>query len=369
MMSNNKLLFVITGMGLGGAERQLCILADKFYQRGYEVKIISLSGDTVVRPDEKNIQVVSLNLKKNPLSFLKVIFNCQKIIKDYQPAVVHSHMFHANIIMRLVGLVFKKPYKLICTAHSKNEGGALRMFVYRLTDCFADVCTNVSKEALEAFIEKKAFSKAHAEVVYNGIDIEKFNYNDERRCAIRQRLNIQDHEKALLAVGRLTAAKDYPNLLTAFNALPDYYKLIIIGEGELRSDIESRIQQLNLSSRVMLLGSINEVNDYYSASDIFVLSSEWEGFGLVVAEAMSCKCIAVCTDAGGVKEVIGNANFVVPVSNSKALADKILEMSELSPARKDIIANQNRNHIVKHFSINSVIDHWLSIYKTEQVDK
>lgn len=368
-MFNNKLLFVITGLGLGGAERQLCILADKFYQRGYDVMIVSLNGETVVRPEEKNIKIVNLNLKKDPFSFLKVLFQCRTIIKRYQPSIVHSHMFHANILMRMVGLLFKKNYNLICTAHSKNEGGALRMFIYRLTDHLADVSTNVSEEALNEFIRKKAFSKYKSQVIYNGIDVDKFNFNSETRNSLRKQLQISDNDQVILAVGRLTAAKDYPNLINAFNLLPDFFKLIIIGEGELRYDIEKHIEHLNLKSRVTLLGSIRTVHDYYSACDLFVLSSEWEGFGLVVAEAMACKCIAVCTDAGGVKEVLGNPQYVVPVSNHKALSEKILEISKLSEEQKKLIGCQNRIHIIKNFAITSVVDRWLSIYKTQQVDK
>ncbi|AXF64073.1 MULTISPECIES: glycosyltransferase [unclassified Leclercia] len=368
-MFNKRLLFVITGLGLGGAERQLCILADKFYQRGYEVMILTLSGEIVVRPEEKNIKVINLNLNKTPLSFFKTLFKCRNIIKDYQPSIVHSHMFHANILMRMVGLLFKKNYKLICTAHSKNEGGALRMLIYRLTDKLSDISTNVSKEALEAFIQKKAFSKLNSDVVYNGIDIDKFNFNSENRVTFRHQLNIKENEKVILAVGRLTEAKDYPNLITAFHQLPDYFKMVIIGEGDQRNNIEKLITSLNLSSRVTLLGSINSVSDYYSACDLFVLSSRWEGFGLVVAEAMACKSIAVCTDAGGVKEVVGDAKYVVPISDSQALATKILEMSALSEAQKNIIGNQNRDHIIKNFSITSVVDRWLSIYKSIQVVK
>lgn len=368
-MFNKKLLFVITGMGLGGAERQLCILADNFYQRGYEVMIVSLSGEIVVRPEEKNITIRNLNLKKTPLSFLKVLFQCWSIIKEFQPSVVHSHMFHANFVMRMVGLLFKKNYKLICTAHSKNEGGALRMFVYRLTDKLSDISTNVSKEALEAFIQKKAFSEHHSQVVYNGIDVDKFDFNIESRNVFRQQLNIKENEKVILAVGRLTEAKDYPNLITAFKELPCHYRLVIIGEGEQRRNIEKVIDDFNLVSRVTLLGGINSVSDYYSACDLFVLSSRWEGFGLVVAEAMACKCITVCTDAGGVKEVVGDANFVVPISNPQALANKILEVSELSEEKKSLIGNQNRAHVIKNFSITSVVDRWLSLYKSKQVVK
>lgn len=368
-MFNKKLLFVITGLGLGGAEKQLCILADKFYQRGYEVMILSLSGETVVRPEEKNIIIRNLNLKKSPLSFIKVLFQCQNIIKDYRPSVVHSHMFHANILMRLLGLFFKKTYKLVCTAHSKNEGGALRMLIYRFTDKLCDISTNVSKEALDEFIHKKAFSKDTSKVVYNGIDVERFNYNSDSRLKLRQQLNVKQNEKVILAVGRLTEAKDYPNLIKSFQKLPEHFRLVIIGEGEQRANIEKHINDFKLSSRITLLGSITSVNSYYSASDLFVLSSQWEGFGLVVAEAMACKCLAVCTDAGGVKEVIGNDNFVVPVSDSEALANKILEMSKLSEAEKNAIGCQNRNHIVNTFSITSIVDRWLSIYTTQQVDK
>ncbi|MNC63531.1 D-inositol-3-phosphate glycosyltransferase [compost metagenome] len=100
-----------------------------------------------------------------------------------------------------------------------------------------------------------------------------------------------------------------------------------------------------------------------------MLSSAWEGFGLVVAEAMACQRIAVCTDAGGIKEVIGDVNFVVPVADYKALADKILQVDSLSAERKSVIEAQNRRHVINNFSITSVVDRWLEIYTAPQVDK
>lgn len=364
-----KILFVITGLGLGGAEKQICLLADRFADLAHQVSIISLTGEAIIKPENNNIKIYSLGMKKTPYGFLSSVLKIKNVISKINPDVVHGHMFHANIMVRLAGLLLRRKYKLLCTAHSNNEGGKLRMLAYRLTNPLCDFNTNVSKQALDEFISQKSFSKSNSYVVYNGVDTDKFQFNNNSRSLLREKLGIGDNESLILTVGRLTPAKDYPNLLAAFCLLPNKYKLVIIGEGEVRASLENIIKEHSLASRVQLLGSINSVQDYYSACDLFVLSSAWEGFGLVVAEAMACQRIAVCTDAGGIKEVIGNIDFVVPISDPHALAHKILTIDELNAEQKNNIGFNNRDHIVKNFSINSVIDRWLSIYKREQVDK
>lgn len=364
-----KILFVITGLGLGGAEKQICLLADRFSDAQHQVTIISLTGEAIITPDSENIKIHCLNMKKTPFGFVSTLYKLRQLVERIKPDVVHSHMFHANIMMRLVRLFTRWTYKLICTAHSKNEGGELRMRVYQLTDSLCDINTNVSQEALDEFIAKKSFSKSKSFVVYNGIDTDKFRFDQDARTTLRESLGITHTEKLMLTVGRLTPAKDYPNLLAAFRLLPEDYKLIIIGEGEVRETIESTIDKYKLASRVQLLGGINSVSRYYSACDLFVLSSAWEGFGLVVAEAMACQRVCVCTDAGGVREVIGDNNFVVPVSNSKMLAEKIMWVDSLTSEQKSVIEAQNRNHVINNFSITSVVERWLKIYTAPQVDK
>lgn len=364
-----KIVFVITGLGLGGAEKQICLLADRLADAGNEIHIISLTGENIVKPENNHIEINRLDMKKTPLGFLSGLLKLRNTIKKLKPDVVHCHMFHANIMMRLAGLLTHRPYRLICTAHSKNEGGKLRMYLYRFTDSLCDINTNVSKEALDEYIDKKAFSNTKSLVIYNGIDTDKFSYKNEARVSLRKALAVNDSDQLILTVGRLTPAKDYPNLLNAFIQLPESFKLVIIGEGEVRQQLENIIHINALSDRVKLLGGISSVSDYYSACDLFVLSSAWEGFGLVVAEAMACERIAVCTDAGGVKEVVGNANFIVPVSDPKALANKIISVSKLSEEQKAGIEKENRKHIINNFSIASVIDRWLNVYKTMQVNK
>lgn len=156
-----KILLVITGLGMGGAERQVCDLADKLASRGYQVKIAYILQPVIVQPKSENIELIWLGGKKSPLSMLKAFINLIKLISKYQPDVVHSHMYHANILSRLAKVFTKLP-RLVCTAHNTNEGGKLRMLSYRLTDFLADEFTNVSQETVDAFEQKSCTSRTYA---------------------------------------------------------------------------------------------------------------------------------------------------------------------------------------------------------------
>lgn len=243
-----KILYVITGLGQGGAERVVCDLADQMHQRGHSVKIAYLTGDILTRPINSEIELIKVNLN-NLITLPTAYFNLQKIIKENNPDIIHSHMVHANILTRLIRL--STPIKkLICTAHNSDEGGRLRMLAYRFTHNLADLTTNVSNEAVQAFIEKKAVPDSDIITTYNGIDLSRFFYQSEAKNKILNELNINTNSYLILAVGRFSEQKDYPNLLHAFKTLKNKsigdIKLIIAGDGELRSEIEKIIDELDL---------------------------------------------------------------------------------------------------------------------------
>ncbi|EMC9360102.1 glycosyltransferase [Proteus mirabilis] len=364
-----NICLITTSLGMGGAEHQLCNLADGFIENNKKVIIISLSSsDILVRPKSKHVKIHQINMKKNPFSFIKSLFIVRKILIEFNPDIIHSHMFHANIFSRILKIIFKHP-KLITTAHSSNEGGFIRMFIYRTTDFLSSISTNVSKEAVNSFIEKKASTKNRLIPIYNGIDIDKFTYNQEARNEIRNQLNINDNVHLFLAVGRLTKAKDYPNLLKAFSKF-EYdpnIALAIIGIGEEEIYLKNLISELKIKNRVFWLGLKNNIADWMSASDTFVLSSAWEGFGLVVAEAMSCKRIVIATDSGGVSEVMDNIGFLVPTKDSKLLFDAMNHVLSLNNEEKKLIGEQARRKILQDFSLPKIIDTWLKLY--EQLEK
>src|SRR5690606_14611404 len=96
-------------------------------------KIAYLTGSALLVPNSSRIDIVSLGLTNNPVSLLGALRNLAVLVKSFSPDVVHSHMFHANLLARLCRCFISMP-RLVCTAHSTNEGGPVRMLAYRLTD-------------------------------------------------------------------------------------------------------------------------------------------------------------------------------------------------------------------------------------------
>ncbi|MFJ7884999.1 glycosyltransferase [Pseudomonas sp. NPDC096917] len=359
-----KILYVITGLGVGGAERQVLDLADRFSSQGHEVKICYLTGPALLRPKSNDIELLPLNLKKTMPGFMVGIIKLRKIIKDFVPDVVHAHMVHANLFTRIV-----RPFcaikKLINTAHNTNEGGRARMLAYRLTHSLADVTTNVTLEAVHVFEQKKACPVGTMQAIPNGIDTDIFKPDLLAREEIRTSEHVGEDEKLIVAVGRLVDAKDYGNLLSAFSELcqkRSNVKLWIVGDGPEREKLAGSVKLLGLSQYVRFLGVRSDVNKIYNAADLYTLSSAWEGFGLVVAEAMASEKVVVATDCGGVKEVLGGCGYLVSRKDPTALAQAMSAALDLSPEDSRKLSASARERIVENYSINEIVDVWARIY-------
>lgn len=355
-----KILYVITGLGLGGAEKVVIDLADQMIALGHNVKIAYLTGEVLVKPISLDIEVIALDLN-SAKGFLSASRKYQKLVKSFCPDVIHAHMVHANIFARLNRVLCPVP-KLICTAHNSNEGGKLRMIAYRLTNRLSDVNTNVSQEATEALIAKGAFSENNVITVHNGIDLRKFEKTHDS-------INLGKNVLNIISVGRFNDQKDYPNLINAFAILKKNnngaIKLTIVGDGELKSEIEALIRNLELEEDVTLLGRRSDIPELLSQADIFVLASKFEGFGLVVAEAMACECYVVATDSGGVAEVMGDTGQLVPIEDSQALADALQNAIALSVEDRTQNNEKARARVEQLFSLETSVQKWLALYEAE----
>lgn len=348
---------------MGGAENQVVNLADSFASRGHKVTLAYILEPALVLPRSEQVKVVWLGGTKSTFGMVKAYANLVKLIKQSKPDVLHSHMFHTNIQSRLARLISKVP-RLVCTAHNTNEGGKMRMLAYRMTDWLAHEFTNVSQEAVESFERLKAAPVGRMLVTHNGIDTQRFCFNPVARQQLRSELGIQ-HSKVFIAIGRFHEQKDYPNLLDAFSILcsnqPNSH-LLIVGDGELRPQIEQQIKVLGLPAKVSLLSIRKDVPELLSAADVFILPSAWEGFGLVVAEAMACERVVVATDCGGVAEVLGEEGFLVPPKNGQALMVAMQNAMSLSEEAAKTMGTSARKRILEHYSLDSVVDNWLNIY-------
>lgn len=353
---------VITGLGMGGAEHVVANLADELVKLGHTVKIAYLTGEVIVSPKSSEIELLSIGMNGSK-DFFKAYVKLRDIVKEFKPDVVHSHMFHSNIISRLLRLTTGVP-KIVCSSHNTNEGGRLRMLAYRSTDRLADISTNVSQEAVNTLVEKGAVKSGRMISVVNGIDTNQFYFDRGDRNKKRIELNITN-QKIVLAVGRLNHQKDYPNLLNSIFLLKEQrqdFKVLIAGDGPLREELTLLAKKLEIVSFVEFLGIRRDIPALMSSSDIFVLSSAWEGFGLVVAEAMACERVVVATDCGGVSEVVGSQEFLVEPNNNILLAQSLNKALDLSTDERSIIGAFARKRIIDNYSLSANIEAYLKLY-------
>ena len=358
-----KILLLITGMSMGGAEKVVADLADALDSDGCEVLLVYMKGPLQVHPSRSGVRLVCLDIGSKT-DYIPAYLRFRKVIRQFKPDIVHSHMFHAVMLARLARLTTRMQC-MISTMHTARDGGRLRVVLYRLTDRLTDISTNVSHEAVDEYVASRAVRPGRMITIHNGIDVDKFQPSPAARARIRDSFAIDPDCKLFVAAGRLGWSKDYPNMFHALARLRDKvrFKLLIAGDGDLRQELEKLVETLGLASHVTFLGIRQDIADLMSAADVFALSSVGEGFGLVVAEAMACECVVVATDSGGVKEVLGGCGFLVPRSNSAALADALLAATSLPRQEAVAMGKAARQRVLDTYSFKRAMEKWRELYE------
>jgi glycosyltransferase involved in cell wall biosynthesis len=374
-----RILYLLTTLGVGGAEKQARAIAERMAKRGHTVVLMVLLP-RVAEEWPTTIPAEYLGLRKTPLSVSAGFRRARRLLLNFRPDLVHSHGFHANVFARLLRLLHPR-FPVLSTVHNVYEGGWRRMLAYRLTDGLSRRTVAVSEAAAQRFTRLKAVPKLKCSVVRNGIDTEEFSPNAERRAKMRAKLrserdvfaSLEDDEFVWLAVGRLTEAKDYPNLLNAFADLhtqrPDA-RLWIAGEAALGqiAAFQSMRQELGLGDEVRWLGLRRDIPALLDAADAFVLSSAWEGMPLAVGEAMAMEKSVVATDVGGVRELVGDAGVVVPAKNPGALAEAMIATMQQSREALAARGRAARERVMRQFSMDATADAWEALYKQLSAD-
>ena len=360
-----RILFVLTSLGIGGAERQVIALANHMADRGHEVALM------VLRPQLAEQWPTALNtshlgMRKNPITMLAAMARGRRFLADFQPDLIHSHSFHANIAARLLKLLWPR-LAVLSTVHNVFEGGWGRMLAYRLTDGLACRTTFVGRKVMARFVRLKAVSLQKCVLVTNGIDTGEFSPRSERREAKRAEMDAATGFIWLTA-GRIAPAKDYPNLLRAFQRvleLRSSARLWIAGEpvGAEASAVQALAATLGLDASVRWLGLRRDLPALLDAADGFVLASAWEGMPLAVGEAMAMEKLVVATDVGSVRELMGNTGLLVPPKSPEALASAMLEVMRQTLEIGQISGRAARHRIVHEFSMDSRADEWEVLYQ------
>lgn len=357
-----KILYVITQLGVGGAESVLVSMAEKMLELGHEVNIVSLLNINKQCFNDK-VTLHVLDLKHKPFSSL---MKFRSILCKLQPDVVHSHCLHANITTRLMRIVCPMK-RLITTAHNTYEGQGLIMSIFKYTNFLSDTITNVSTDAVEAFKNNKYVKSSQMKVMFNIIDIHKFEFSLDTRNEYRKKFSINEDDLVIIAVGSMKDSKDYPNLLKAVQLLKEKklqkFKVFIVGNGQLMDEIQDLASKLEIESYITFLGTRSDVNALLSMADIFILSSKHEGLPTVLVEAAMAKNVIISTDCGGINDILPNFENVVNIEDPIALARKVSEVMKL--CKKDYVKQSVATYLYvkEKFNPEKIAKEWVKIYQ------
>ncbi len=361
---NRKLLLVTTGLDFGGAEMQLVQLAKKFKERDWKVNVVSMLPPKAfdVELTKSDIAVESLDMKRK-IPDPRALFKLVRIINEFNPSVMHGHMVHANILSRLANIFTNVPV-VISTAHSIDEGGKFREFLYRITDVFCDLTTQVSEAGVNRYVRVKAVPQGKIKFIPNGIDVKHFK---KKKLSANQKLfAVESDEFKWLAVGRLDTPKDYKNMFQALKIADRQREchLYIVGQGPLEKDLKRYIQHYDLISKVTFLGIRNDIPDLLNQVDGFLMSSEWEGTPMVLLEASACSLPIVATKVGGIPDAVVDekSGFLVAPKNSNDLGNKMIKMMDLPKLNRKKMGEYGRKHILNNYALESVVDKWEKLY-------
>jgi glycosyltransferase involved in cell wall biosynthesis len=361
-----RIFILSTSMGMGGADQQILILAQSMRARGHEVRIVALAplGPMGLEAQREGIPTESMEMGRN-LGVVPRVFRLAAMIRAWRPDVLHSHMVHANLLARLLRLVTPIP-ALVSTIHSINDGGRLRMTAYRLTSRLVDRFTIISRLAAERYIAIGAVPADRLEVVPNAVDTIRFRRLPRARGELRRELGLSD-EFVWVAVGRFEEAKDYPTMIAAFARLAERRptsRLLLVGKGSLREEVERQIQAGGLQERIRFLGVRRDVPEILSAADGYLLSSAWEGMPVVLLEAAAVGLPIVATRVGGVSEVVedGVTGLLAPPRDPEALAEAMARIEALAPDDRTRMGAAGRALVERQYGTGSIMDRWERIY-------
>ena len=361
-----RILFLSTSMGMGGADQQILILARAMRARGHQVRIVALAplGPMGLEAQAEGILVESLELRRS-FRQLPRLLKLVGIMRAWRPDVVHSHMVHANLLAGAIRPLTRVP-ALVSTIHSINDGGRLLRLAGRVASRAVDRFTIISRLAAEHYIAMGAVPAHLLQVIPNAVDTDRFRRVPEARAAIRRELGLGD-EFVWLAVGRFEEAKDYPTMLAAFALLGrtrPMSRLVLVGKGSLRDDVEKLLQANGLEGRVSFLGVRRDVPEVMSAADGYVLSSAWEGMPVVLLEAAALELPIVATRVGGVAEVVkdGTTGQLVPPGDPAALALAMEKIECLAGQARAAMGAAGRAFVESQYGTTQVMAMWERLY-------
>ena len=367
MKTKNILIFIAT-MQKGGAERVISLLLKEYEKnKNLTIHLIQLE-DGVSYEISKNIKhtILSKTNKSNIRKLLELPFvawQLSKYIKINNIDVVVSFLYRPNYI-NIITKLFTTKHKVIINVRSTtsrylDEGLLGKINIWLIKKLFnkSDLIVSNSK-GVDADLKSIVDISTDTKVIHNPLDIEYINSQKDICKDIR--FEFKNGKKYIISVGRLIALKRNQDLIDAFYELQKtdkYLELIFLGDGELKNDLTTYCNKLNIKTIVHFLGNVSNPFYYLNRSDLFVLNSKTEGFPNVLVEAMACGLEVISSDCkSGPKEILDDEKhgYLYPVGNIEILVEKM---------KKVLYTNNKKNNLqrVKDFNIDKIMQEFTKI--------
>ena len=308
-MNKNRIIHLITTIERGGAEKQLLILVNEQVQRGLDVEVFYLKGKPELKSEFEKFGV-KVNQSLVNKTFIKQNIIFRKIIRS-RGVVVHAHLPKSELI---TALTCRKNRFVITRHNSEAFWPGMPKFISNFLSKFVTkksthiICIS---EAVKNYIKNRGEVSRSSQIstVHYGYD-KNYQINSSMRNEFSTIFKPFISSLKIGTIGRLVDQKDYPTLFSACKSALSKgveLELFIIGEGELRKELEVRVKSLGITERVHWLGKTAEINDYLFELDLFILPSKYEGFGLVLLEAMQVGKPILASNNSSIPEVLGSS--------------------------------------------------------------
>jgi glycosyltransferase involved in cell wall biosynthesis len=372
-----KILFIIGSLDIGGAERQLTVLADRIRAFGYSSLVFSFQGDGILAGflEKKGVALYNGGLKKGdvrkaPWKLLRTQWRMMTAIRSIKPDVLHSFLPLATFMGAVAGRMGDVPLvvtsRRALTAHQRRV--PFLKPLDRLADKLSHRVTVNSKAVWRDAVERNHANPSKLVLVYNGVDPVPFQKAMSCRDRVRRDLGIEADWKVLISIANLIPYKGHADLLKAFKAVSLEFprvKLLLVGEDRgIQAHLERSAYEMQVSSLVEYLGRQEDVAPLLAASDISVLPSHEEGFSNVILESMAAGLPVVATHVGGNAEAVvhGMTGWLVPPRKPAEMAERITNLLK-DPYKAEEWGKRGKERVLEHFTIERMVERHAELYE------
>jgi glycosyltransferase involved in cell wall biosynthesis len=380
-MQRINILYVVTKLELGGAQKQLLSLLKGLDCKQFKPFLFT-AGEGFLIPEAQAISGLTLKksryLKRaiNPFRDFLVLIELYQFIRKNTIVIVHTHSSKAGILGRLAAKL-AKVVVIIHTVHgwSFNDYQSkprrlLFLWLERFAASFTDKLIAVSAYDIQKGLSSRIGQKEKYKFIRYGIDYVEFKKKDLK---IREELGIKSED---LVVGMVSCFKpqksphDFIRLACLTKSAMPNIKFLLVGDGYLRKSLEKSIRRSNMQGEIIMTGWRKDIHAVLSAIDVFVLTSLWEGVPIAVLESMLASLPVVVTNTGGIAEVIrdGESGFLVLPRDMQKMSDRVILLLKDKPLR--LRMGQKAAKILDGaFTISNMVRESENLYDMLMMDK